>query len=1252
MPENISAISYTNKDFQTIYPELLDLATRISKRWTPDKTNESDPGIVLTKLMAICADKNNYNIDKNVLEYFPSSVTQLPNAREVFSQRGYYMRWYNTADGEITVSAKSGGGLSNLDGVDYVTIDAVFPAVTGADGATVYTIHPESVNRAIKTDGSSTTFRVLQGVAKQYKTVIGSADITVADLDAEKRLYFPNNSVAENGIFIKTTAGGDFSKWVRVDSIDSEPLGSTVYEFGVSRDGENCYIQFPDDITSLIGNGINLWYIETGGVAGNVGAGYLTKFATDVNGKYTKDGQTSTILLNSDNIVFSQSSSFSNGADPETIEEAYRGYKKTIGTFDTLVTLRDYNNAMYRSEIVPNGFVTDRTNDVQRAYNIVSESNDINVINAFTSSVGEKETMSAFDLCLYVFQGDNGEMTSESAYNSTFKIANNYIESDGTKKKDQCVIDLENWYAGNNKSIQHDFVSWKTDKPLMIKNKYVVRCNIIPQYSVTALQAGEIQENVKNALYKGLNSSKVDFGEEVTYDRVYNIILGADERIKSVSLYNIEFTPYAAGVDSSNNPYETELKSLSGATEATAKTDEYAKSVEVFARSVLNGNTPLFNQDKNIDYSIAQTSLTDITDTKTVSTETEISLGSTDTTLLKNEAVVFYAPSLVDDTVYSLGVKYLCDVAVDANATKKPKVFVALWKKDGAFYAHKYDGVYIIPSFNIAQNDTAVTLAEKIATSGKDVDISGVSDITGAWGSIPQIAVNQSITTKTVNEQTTRTTDYCSWILNNIDYSDNKDGEWVLFPSYSASFSFEDTWKDGNGNQLQFTKFGANTTVSGNISRTEIEATEISVTDTANATFRFPSQGENQTEYSLTISGWDMTVKFGSTSLVLSHEAITQQHSLAPGEYLITSDSQKQNMTIFGAGTLLSRTVVANTPKLSIPYASYGMSNVSSDGMKSLGSSQLVSGVSITATERQYIAVGEGVNLTATTAVTINNTEVGVNDKGIVYGNDNKTLPVRDADIGWTARSFLSFNTMGGAMKLSDSRQKVWFNNSATKYTAPNYIQTSPQYNLSGGENLNIQYYTEQSTGLQKPSVVVYEQPTTPTGYTINENGSVVVGSGDSTFSVPNTSYDRLFRVTKRFGEEFSFEGLVPLNTSETKKKTVVYYRLKKSSSSGATQYTVTAGASGATISVLRKINPYDSSVLGTGVDEVVLNKVQGLDQDGLFNYMYEVPTDRFIKDPLLGESFMNPVHPYNKFTICQMNTPVEMNIMNKLSAR
>jgi hypothetical protein len=36
-----------------------------------------------------------------------------------------------------------------------------------------------------------------------------------------------------------------------------------------------------------------------------------------------------------------------NGTDPEDLDSAYRNYKKTIGTFETLVTARDYQNAIY-----------------------------------------------------------------------------------------------------------------------------------------------------------------------------------------------------------------------------------------------------------------------------------------------------------------------------------------------------------------------------------------------------------------------------------------------------------------------------------------------------------------------------------------------------------------------------------------------------------------------------------------------------------------------------------------------------------------------------------------------------------------------------------------------------------------------------------------------------------------------------------------------------------------------------------------
>ena len=60
----ISNQSYTNKDFESIYSELLTLAKKISYKFDPTDTNESDPFIVLTKLLAFVGDKTNYNVDK------------------------------------------------------------------------------------------------------------------------------------------------------------------------------------------------------------------------------------------------------------------------------------------------------------------------------------------------------------------------------------------------------------------------------------------------------------------------------------------------------------------------------------------------------------------------------------------------------------------------------------------------------------------------------------------------------------------------------------------------------------------------------------------------------------------------------------------------------------------------------------------------------------------------------------------------------------------------------------------------------------------------------------------------------------------------------------------------------------------------------------------------------------------------------------------------------------------------------------
>ena len=85
----ISNTSYTNKDFPVIYREILGYATKLSAKWKPESSNESDPGIVLLKVLAGIADKLNYCADKYMLENEMPSCTQDESMRQLCEREGY-----------------------------------------------------------------------------------------------------------------------------------------------------------------------------------------------------------------------------------------------------------------------------------------------------------------------------------------------------------------------------------------------------------------------------------------------------------------------------------------------------------------------------------------------------------------------------------------------------------------------------------------------------------------------------------------------------------------------------------------------------------------------------------------------------------------------------------------------------------------------------------------------------------------------------------------------------------------------------------------------------------------------------------------------------------------------------------------------------------------------------------------------------------------------------------------------------------
>lgn len=584
----LSNESYTNKDFTSIYVELLDLVKKLTYKWDPSISNESDPGNILLKLNAIIGDKNNYNIDKNILENFPETLTQEISARSLYKQLAYHMPWYRSATTKITFKW-CGEGDYDISNINDDIIIPAFQTVTDPNNEFVYTtLNSVTLSKIKPTNMVEAAEGMLTNLDVNGQTILG-----LSNLDYNNRIYFNENTVSEKHIYVKNYNTNldnidSCEEWTCVENLQIQPLSSKCFEFGVDSRRNMCYLEFPSDISTLIGNGLTITYISTSGSRGNIISRTLDRFykefSVNINGNDT--------VLNNTLVQIINESAASNGTDPESVEDAYKNYRKTVGTFNTLVTLRDYINAIYTSGLVSNVIVCDRLNDVQSTFDVVvdemySENNsnivhksfindnshrlsfckvssvynnieDIRNINCYIYEGGaltsttikttenfnqlyylateDLEDLKAFDLRLYLLHTPNeGLISSLDDYNSTFNV----------EEYDNSVYKNVIGYINSQKCIQHNFRELLKDIPFIFKNMYPLDIKIIPHYKLGDEQINDLKININKALFNKINSSRLIFGEEANYNEIYDTIFNADPRIKVLILDDINYTTFA-----------------------------------------------------------------------------------------------------------------------------------------------------------------------------------------------------------------------------------------------------------------------------------------------------------------------------------------------------------------------------------------------------------------------------------------------------------------------------------------------------------------------------------------------------------------------------------------------------------------------------------------------------------------------------------------------------------------------------------
>lgn len=773
----ISNKSYTNKDFEAVYTELLTYAEKLSKRFSPVNSNESDPFVVLLKLVAFVTDKVNYNVDKNILEAFMASCTQEKSMRELCDMLGYHMHYYEAATTEVIFKYK----FTGAEGESGIQIPK-FSTVT--DGNNIQYVTTQDAYIETSTGVSEST-PVIQGKRKTF-TVLGSDKILLENINNNK-LYFPELYVAQNGTFVSDKSG---ETWQIVDNLNIQQYGSKVYKFGFDTMINQPYLEFPDWIAEIIGSGLSIDYIVTEGVSGNVGV----KELTDV----VRLNKPADDKIKDSDIIVVNSSAATNGKNIETIDEAYEGFKKTIGTFETLVTCRDYANYIYKnmSKQVSNVQVADRRSDINYALNVVEYDDYGPTVKSESNIRG----INANELCLYPLKP-----LTNNTYTGLKYVDNSGKEVFVTGGYDDAYRPLSNITPIKNrledsKTISHDYKELKTNDLYYIKDNYELSAVISTSYKVNVLEQLDIKYNIKNALISEFNSRTLDWGEEIPFDKLIEVIMNADNRITNISLmqpdHSLEF------VEASGSSYK----------KGTERYDFWINYI--ITKNILEGKVSLYDFDDEFSYAYTEKDgefIPDIISFTSKCNLDTINVGNS-LTLKNNEVVQFIAPRLITGNgIYPTGVLYNLHLKNRSAVIEKSADYKL---QEGDYLALLYTEENSKPVVELYTENKYIIATDSL---GKVVDNKGnifsanfdiKSDVNSdpwtmdstdlkayeaTWNyAFSQLGINTPIPTlqaysigsasdelkhKTFNEENITTTKRCYWVMNNnknkINWSPN-----------------------------------------------------------------------------------------------------------------------------------------------------------------------------------------------------------------------------------------------------------------------------------------------------------------------------------------------------------------------------------------------------------------------------------------------------------------------------------------------
>ncbi|MCM1232027.1 MAG: hypothetical protein NC489_18050 [Ruminococcus flavefaciens] len=374
-------IRYTSRDYNSIMEEFWDIVPKLTELWKPEA--DSDPGVVLGKFLASIADMLSVNLDWLANEIFGPSVSQRKNAEKLFGLIGYSLGWYTAARTEVTFT-NTGTSDMKLDfgfnGSNFCTLNA-YTDITAQPRVITYNILPMTNKYGAK-DTRSKCVIVSEGTnifsATDPRTLKPGESITRVAIEGELRsitktvaevkannyiIKLPSQHIDTTAVWIKAKSSFstvESTQWIQVASaaefVEPEPRFAVTYD-----NYSNAQIQISNYLNELENYSdaiLNIYWIECSGVIGSVSADVLGNFQPANVNSNDFDSEALTIS-NLPNTVELPHSYTVTGRSPETAKEAYYNSRKYINTWDSLITVPDFNRFLLREAGVDCGLVID-----------------------------------------------------------------------------------------------------------------------------------------------------------------------------------------------------------------------------------------------------------------------------------------------------------------------------------------------------------------------------------------------------------------------------------------------------------------------------------------------------------------------------------------------------------------------------------------------------------------------------------------------------------------------------------------------------------------------------------------------------------------------------------------------------------------------------------------------------------------------------------------------------------------------------